>query len=104
MYDFSCFFCGVTLGLCEWWHFSCVGIWPESESFRDEGMGSVPSRWNGICQEGERFNSSNCNRLKHYRSDLILKSASFTVCSRIPYPIVCDNYMKVLQISSTSLH
>ncbi|KAJ0010955.1 hypothetical protein Pint_34793 [Pistacia integerrima] len=39
-----------------------TGIWPESESFSDNGMGEIPSGWNGICQEGEGFNHSNCNR------------------------------------------
>lgn len=39
-----------------------TGIWPESESFTDVGMGKVPDHWRGICQEGEEFNSSNCNR------------------------------------------
>ncbi|XP_030944112.1 subtilisin-like protease SBT3.9 isoform X1 [Quercus lobata] len=39
-----------------------TGIWPESESFKDEGMGEVPSHWKGICQTGEKFNQSHCNR------------------------------------------
>ncbi|OMP02780.1 hypothetical protein COLO4_10836 [Corchorus olitorius] len=37
------------------------GVWPESESFNDKGMGPIPSRWKGKCQEGQLFNSSNCN-------------------------------------------
>lgn len=39
-----------------------AGVWPESESFNDRGMSPIPSRWKGICQEGQQFNSSNCNK------------------------------------------
>ncbi|XP_048233661.1 subtilisin-like protease SBT3.6 isoform X2 [Ricinus communis] len=39
-----------------------TGIWPESESFRDEGFRGLPLGWKGICQEGEGFNHSHCNR------------------------------------------
>ncbi|KAL2527824.1 Subtilisin-like serine endopeptidase family protein [Forsythia ovata] len=38
------------------------GIWPESPSFKDDGMTEIPSRWKGICQAGEEFNSSLCNK------------------------------------------
>uniref|UniRef100_A0A6N2MBM8 Subtilisin-like protease fibronectin type-III domain-containing protein n=1 Tax=Salix viminalis TaxID=40686 RepID=A0A6N2MBM8_SALVM len=29
-----------------------TGAWPESESFSDEGLGPIPSKWKGICQNG----------------------------------------------------
>lgn len=39
-----------------------TGIWPESQSFKDDGMSKIPARWKGKCEEGEQFNSSLCNK------------------------------------------
>ncbi|KAL2455995.1 CO(2)-response secreted protease [Abeliophyllum distichum] len=39
-----------------------TGIWPESPSFSDEGIGKIPSKWKGVCMEGSNFKKSNCNR------------------------------------------
>ncbi|XP_056168961.1 subtilisin-like serine-protease S [Syzygium oleosum] len=38
------------------------GIWPESESFRDKGLGLVPEKFKGQCILGENFTLSYCNR------------------------------------------
>ncbi|GLJ29068.1 hypothetical protein SUGI_0573400 [Cryptomeria japonica] len=38
-----------------------TGIWPESKSFKDEGLGAAPARWKGTCENGRGFDSSNCN-------------------------------------------
>ncbi|GAU24959.1 hypothetical protein TSUD_311940 [Trifolium subterraneum] len=38
------------------------GIWPEAESFSDNGMGPIPPGWKGICMTSDDFNASNCNR------------------------------------------
>ncbi|KAI9122497.1 hypothetical protein K1719_006337 [Acacia pycnantha] len=38
------------------------GVWPESPSFSDEGMGSIPSRWKGACDVGKDPLGFRCNR------------------------------------------
>jgi hypothetical protein len=45
----------------------CTGIWPESASFRDDGIGQIPRRWKGQCVAGDRFSASNCNRFAFTR-------------------------------------
>ncbi|KAK7387650.1 hypothetical protein VNO78_22437 [Psophocarpus tetragonolobus] len=37
-----------------------TGVWPESPSFRDEGMEVIPSRWKGTCQHD--ITGFRCNR------------------------------------------
>ncbi|XP_038715105.1 subtilisin-like protease SBT3 [Tripterygium wilfordii] len=39
-----------------------TGVWPESESYNDQGMSEIPSRWKGTCESGTQFNSSMCNK------------------------------------------
>ncbi|KAG5395066.1 hypothetical protein IGI04_025029 [Brassica rapa subsp. trilocularis] len=46
------------------------GIWPESKSFSDEGIGPIPKKWKGICAGGTNFT---CNKkligARHYVQD-----------------------------------
>nr|XP_043633866.1 CO(2)-response secreted protease [Erigeron canadensis] len=39
-----------------------TGVWPESESFHDDGFGPIPSKWKGTCMESDDFKSTSCNR------------------------------------------
>ncbi|KAJ9690058.1 hypothetical protein PVL29_012627 [Vitis rotundifolia] len=36
-----------------------TGVWPESESFNDQGMGPIPSKWKGYCEPNDDVK---CNR------------------------------------------
>lgn len=38
-----------------------LGVWPESKSFSDEGLGPIPSKWKGYCQS-ENKDGVHCNR------------------------------------------
>ncbi|KAK1271809.1 hypothetical protein QJS04_geneDACA007671 [Acorus gramineus] len=36
-----------------------TGVWPESSSFNDTGLGPPPSKWKGICQSPSNFTCNN---------------------------------------------
>ncbi|EPS59495.1 hypothetical protein M569_15309, partial [Genlisea aurea] len=39
-----------------------TGVWPESKSYDDAGLGPIPASWKGGCELSRSFNSSSCNR------------------------------------------
>ena len=55
-----------------------TGIWPESESFNDKGLGPPPSKWKGSCQVAA--GNFTCNKyyasLKHKKLFLVLENQS----------------------------
>ncbi|VVA32685.1 PREDICTED: subtilisin [Prunus dulcis] len=36
-----------------------TGVWPESDSFKDEGFGPAPKKWKGACNGGKNFTCNN---------------------------------------------
>ncbi|KAL6288765.1 hypothetical protein ACE6H2_006275 [Prunus campanulata] len=46
-----------------------TGIWPESQSFNDEGFSPAPKKWKGVCVGGKNFTCNNkIIRARHYNS------------------------------------
>ncbi|CAJ1929387.1 unnamed protein product [Sphenostylis stenocarpa] len=39
-----------------------TGVWPESKSFDDTGLGPIPTSWKGTCESGDNFTAANCNK------------------------------------------
>ncbi|KAI4294795.1 hypothetical protein MLD38_040872 [Melastoma candidum] len=39
-----------------------TGVWPESRSFYDAGLGAIPGKWKGGCESGPDFSAKSCNR------------------------------------------
>ncbi|KAF9588833.1 hypothetical protein IFM89_016445 [Coptis chinensis] len=55
-----------------------TGVWPESKSFSDEGMGPIPTKWKGICENNTK-DGVPCNRSDPFACyNLVLINQKFT--------------------------
>ncbi|KAK8615266.1 hypothetical protein V6N13_069043 [Hibiscus sabdariffa] len=56
-----------------------TGIWPESDSFSDEGFGPPPQKWKGSCKGGQNFTCNNkLIGARFYSEDSVTESARDT--------------------------
>ncbi|KAK9096959.1 hypothetical protein Sjap_022456 [Stephania japonica] len=70
---------GVVIGLLD------SGVWPESESYRDDGMPDIPTKWKGKCVSDSAFNASMCNKkligVRYYNKGLIAHRPGIQISS-----------------------
>ncbi|OMO76493.1 hypothetical protein COLO4_25547 [Corchorus olitorius] len=54
-----------------------TGIWPESESFHDEGLGPPPNKWKGTCKTDNITCNNKIIGAKYYNSDNLFFPGEF---------------------------
>ncbi|KFK25462.1 hypothetical protein AALP_AA8G118000 [Arabis alpina] len=72
------------------------GVWPESESFSDRGLGPIPAKWKGKCVDGQEFDSKkHCNKkligARYYMGSLFPKNRKDSKISKMEYMSVRES-------------
>ncbi|GAB2220224.1 hypothetical protein Droror1_Dr00007867 [Drosera rotundifolia] len=80
-----------------------TGVWPESPSFDDRGMPPVPKKWKGVCQEGQEFNASCCNR-KIIGARFFIKGHRVSTMTMPPGPGILPEYLSPRDSSGHGTH
>ncbi|PUZ72653.1 hypothetical protein GQ55_2G411600 [Panicum hallii var. hallii] len=71
---------GVIIGFID------TGIWPESSSFSDNGLGPVRASWKGKCVDADDFNASLCNNKLVGAKAFRAGRAGSKICGGVPSP------------------
>lgn len=83
-----------------------TGVWPESASFNDNGVGPIPSHWKGGCKPGEKFKLTNCNRkligAKYYINGFLAENDGFNFTESPDYNSARDFAGHGTHVASTA--